>query len=199
MAGITAPSHNSSGSGGAGEENILDRFLDWIRSLFDDDDGAPSTDDNPPTPEEGAVDCNRLAQYVAAYGATPGRAIFAREIQHEGGRQGFRTGGWMGAIVGGISGTGAGISAIQECERQMGAQLSDLADSRQSNREIRDERRSCKDECDATFTNHNLITANGKPWRECRKNCREEAHDARVDRRGGLPTQGSAWFRSFMP
>lgn len=202
MAGVTATSHNSAGNATVAEEGLIDRFLAWLRGLFDDngDETAPPPSGSPPPVEGGAVDCNRLQHYISAYGAAGGRALFAREIQHEGGRQGFRNGGWMGAIIGGIQGTGQGANAIRQCEEQMGPALADAGDDRREGRRlIREERRSCKDECDATYSNHNLITANGRQWRECRRGCNHEARDARRAQRDGGPTAAGMWARTFLP
>lgn len=202
MAGHTAPSHNLPSTPTA-DPGPIDRLLEWIRSMFRDIDEAtpaPAGTISPPA-GAGGPDCARLAALVALYGRGQGRALFVREIQHAGGQEGFRSGGWIGAIVGGITGTGEGASALRECEQQIGRDaLHDLADTRRETRqEIRDDRAGCLDACNRAHENHSLVGPRGKPWRECRQACRETARESRREYRAGEGTAAGAWLRTLAP
>lgn len=179
-------------------ESWWDQFLAWIRSWFES--GAPDSAATPSGGGSGAPDCSLYLSYVQSYGLHGARAIFMREIQHRGGQQGYAQGGWIGAIIGGVVATGDAASAVRECERLLGDQVQQAQETHKATRrQIREERKACKDRCDEQYTNHSLIGPGGKPWRECRKACREAAREARQAMHGQNGSPGGHWGASFLP
>ncbi len=154
-----------------------------------------------PTPgtDAEAPDCEKLLAYVTQHGAAGGRALWLREIQHRGGQEGFASGGWMGAIMGAISGTGEAGKALKACETALGDRLKAADATHDAGRAaIKDTKKACKQKCDEDFPLHGL-GPRGKPWRECKKACRKAAQASRREMRGPGGSSASQWFRTFLP
>jgi hypothetical protein len=163
------------------ELSLWDRFVNWVNALFGQ--GAlPTTEDSATGP-----DCDHLLALTRAHGLAMARALWMREIQHQGGREGFAQGGWVGAITGGIAGTEEAIKGLRDCEARLGAELTQADDAWRTERaQLRDTKEACLARCEATH-------GPGAARRDCKQACRQQFRDDRG------PTALGAWLKTFLP
>jgi hypothetical protein len=130
-------------------------------------------------------------QYTQQFGGPGGAAVWMRQIQHQGGREGFQSGGFIGAIVGGITGTGKMIQRFEQCKRDLGAAYQEAVDAHKASVEaLKTTRDACKARCMD-------LPAGGGARRNCKEACQRAYRDAISGVRGG--GAGDEWAGTFLP